>query len=123
LERKIQIWRINGFILRLWFYDRRIGHPIIGIVNSFNEVNPGHIHLHDLAEAVKVGIWQLVHTHGINTIGICDGIATAEINQSTFLPSRDIMLLVSNVSSSTRFDELSVFVHAIKSYQGCFSER
>ena len=37
------------------FTTEELSHPIIGIVNSYNEVNPGHIHLHQLAEAVKVG--------------------------------------------------------------------
>ena len=29
--------------------------PFIGVVNSFNEVVPGHIHLRNIAEAVKAG--------------------------------------------------------------------
>jgi hypothetical protein len=30
--------------------------PIIGIVNAFNEIVPGHIHLRDLAQAAKLGV-------------------------------------------------------------------
>ena len=30
--------------------------PFVGVVNSFNEVVPGHIHLRSIAEAVKAGI-------------------------------------------------------------------
>ena len=30
--------------------------PLIGVVNSFNEVNPGHVHLREIAEEVKLGI-------------------------------------------------------------------
>ena len=36
--------------------DEQIKRPIIGIVNSFNEIVPGHIHLNQLARAVKDGV-------------------------------------------------------------------
>ncbi len=53
-----------------------IDKPLIGIVNSFSEIVPGHIHLRDIAEAVKAG----VRSEGgipfeFNTIAVCDGIA------------------------------------------------
>jgi dihydroxy-acid dehydratase len=74
------------------FSTEELERPIIGIVNSFNEVNPGHIHLHNLAEAVKVGIWQAGGTPmEFNTIGICDGIANSGNNSKYVLPSRDII--------------------------------
>ena len=36
--------------------EEELNRPIIGIVNSQNEVIPGHIHLDTIAEAVKAGI-------------------------------------------------------------------
>ena len=33
--------------------DREIGQPFIGIVNSFSEVIPGHVHLRSISEAVN----------------------------------------------------------------------
>ena len=30
--------------------------PFIGIVNSFSEIVPGHIHLREIAAAVKAGV-------------------------------------------------------------------
>ena len=36
--------------------DEEMSLPFIGVVNSWNEVIPGHIHLDKLAEAVKAGI-------------------------------------------------------------------
>ena len=34
------------------------GRPIIGICNSWSELNNCNFHLHDVAEAVKRGVWQ-----------------------------------------------------------------
>jgi dihydroxyacid dehydratase/phosphogluconate dehydratase len=36
--------------------DREIDRPLVGIVNSFNELVPGHMHLRNIAEAVKAGV-------------------------------------------------------------------
>lgn len=34
------------------------GRPVIGIVNTWSDMNPCHAHLRDRAEAVKRGVWQ-----------------------------------------------------------------
>jgi dihydroxy-acid dehydratase len=34
------------------------GKPVIGIVNTWSEINPCHSHLRERAEAVKRGVWQ-----------------------------------------------------------------
>ncbi len=65
--------------------------PLIGIVNSWTEANPGHVHLKELSEHVKKGIW----TNGgmpveFNTIAPCDGIAQGK-GMHNILPSRDII--------------------------------
>ncbi|TCO53557.1 L-arabinonate dehydratase [Actinocrispum wychmicini] len=38
--------------------DEHLGKPVIGIVNTWSEINPCHIHLRERAEAVKRGVWQ-----------------------------------------------------------------
>ncbi len=71
--------------------DKDLKKPLIGIVNSWSEANPGHIHLKQLAEYVKRGIWANGGTPvEFNTIGICDGIAQG-IGMHSVLPSRDII--------------------------------
>jgi dihydroxy-acid dehydratase len=35
-----------------------MGRPVIGIINTWSELSPCHIHLRDRAEAVKRGVWQ-----------------------------------------------------------------
>ncbi len=66
--------------------------PKIAIVNSWNEINPGHIHLHKLAEFVKEGVRE---AGGIpmefNTIAPCDGIANSGDFSMYILPSREVI--------------------------------
>ena len=38
------------------YSDEDLQKPLIGICNAFNEIIPGHIHLRDIAEAVKLGV-------------------------------------------------------------------
>jgi len=38
------------------FCDDDFKNPIIGIVNSFNEIVPGHVHLRKIVEAIKEGV-------------------------------------------------------------------
>lgn len=71
--------------------DNDFKKPLIGIVNSWTEANPGHSHLRQLSEHVKNGIWS---NGGMpvefNTIAPCDGIAQGK-GMHHILPSRDII--------------------------------
>ena len=50
--------------------------PLVGIVSSYNEIVPGHMHLDKVAEAVKAGVRMAGGTPiEIPAIGVCDGIA------------------------------------------------
>ena len=64
--------------------------PFIGVVNTWNEINPGHKHLNVLAEAVKHGI---IEKGGIplefNTIAPCDGWANGNEGMRYILPQRE----------------------------------
>jgi dihydroxy-acid dehydratase len=52
-----------------------IGKPFIGVVNSYTDIVPGHMHLRKVAEAVKEGIKAAGGVpFEFNTIAICDGI-------------------------------------------------
>lgn len=88
-----------------------IDKPFIGIINSFSEVIPGHMHLRDIAEAVKVG----VRSGGgvpfeINTIAVCDGIAMNHPGMKYSLPSRELIAdSVEIVAEAHAFDAL-VFI-------------
>ncbi len=72
--------------------DEEMSLPFIGVVNSWNEVIPGHIHLDKLAEAVKAGIRMAGGVpFEFNTIGICDGLAMGHAGMKNSLPSRELI--------------------------------
>jgi dihydroxy-acid dehydratase len=71
---------------------RDISKPFVGIVNSFTDVVPGHVHLRGIAEAVREG----VRAGGgvpfeFNTIAVCDGIAMNHAGMKYSLPSRELI--------------------------------
>ena len=66
--------------------------PFIGIVNSYNEIVPGHMHLDVIAKAVKEGIRAAGGVpFEVGTIAICDGIAMNHAGMKYSLPSRELI--------------------------------
>jgi dihydroxy-acid dehydratase len=81
--------------------DEELERPLIGVANSWNELIPGHKHLDQIAEAVKIGIRLAGGTPlEFNTIGICDGIAMGHEGMKYSLPSRE--LIADNIEVMTR---------------------
>ena len=74
--------------------------PLIGVVNTFNEIVPGHFHLRGIADAAKQGVLM---AGGIPvefpTIAICDGITMAHKGMMYPLPSRE--LIADSIESMT----------------------
>jgi dihydroxy-acid dehydratase len=85
--------------------------PFIGVINSFNDIVPGHIHLDVIAKVVKEGI----RSRGgvpfeLNTIAVCDGIAMNHPGMRYSLPSRELIAdSVEIVAQAHGFDGL-VFI-------------
>lgn len=74
------------------FTDEEIKKPFIGIVNSFNEIVPGHIELRQIAEAVKRGVLMEGGTPlEFPAIAVCDGIAMNHEGMKYSLVSREII--------------------------------
>jgi dihydroxy-acid dehydratase len=92
----------------LGFTDTEIERPIIGVVNSYNELIPGHMHLNNIAKAVKAGIMIAGGTpQEFNTIGVCDGVAMNHIGMKYSLATREIIAdSVEAVSIAHPFDGL-----------------
>ncbi len=66
--------------------------PLVGVVSSFNEIIPGHIHLDKIAEAVKAGVRMAGGTPIlVPAIGVCDGIAMNHPGMRYSLPSRELI--------------------------------
>ncbi|MBO8169648.1 MAG: dihydroxy-acid dehydratase [Thermoanaerobacteraceae bacterium] len=69
-----------------------INRPLVGVVNSFNEVVPGHIHLREIAEAVKAGVRMAGGTPlEFPTIAVCDGLAMGHKGMKYSLGSRELI--------------------------------
>ena len=69
-----------------------LDRPLIGVVNAYNEIVPGHVHLDRIAEAVKSGVRMAGGTPlAFNTIGVCDGIAMGHPGMRFSLPSRELI--------------------------------
>lgn len=82
----------RSLLKALGISDADMDKPFIGIVNSFNEVVPGHIHLNNIARAVKEGIYAAGGVpFEFNVIGICDGIAMGHEGMKYSLPSRELI--------------------------------
>jgi dihydroxy-acid dehydratase len=88
-----------------------IDKPLIGVINSFAEIVPGHIHLPQIAQAVKAGVWSGGGVpFEVNTIAVCDGIAMNHPGMKYSLPSRELIAdSVETVAEAHAFDAL-VFI-------------
>lgn len=72
--------------------NEEIRKPLIGVVNSFNEIVPGHKHLREIAEAVKQGVLMEGGTPlEFPSISVCDGIAMNHEGMKYSLVSREII--------------------------------
>lgn len=72
--------------------EEELARPIIGVVNSQNEIVPGHLHLDRIAEAVKAGIRMAGGTPiEFPTIAVCDGIAMNHTGMKYSLASRELI--------------------------------
>lgn len=80
------LWRANGM------REEQFSRPIIGIANSFTQLVPGHVHLHEIGQQVK----QRIEACGcfaaeFDTIAVDDGIAMGHDGMLYSLPSREII--------------------------------
>lgn len=82
--------------------------PFVGVINTWSEYHIGHIHLRDLSALVKAGI----RSEGgvpfeMNTIALCDALATAHEGSKRILPSRDLIAdSIELAVEANRFDAM-----------------
>ena len=82
----------RSLLKAMGYTNEQIRKPLIGIVNSFNEVIPGHIHLQTVARSVKDGVLMAGGTPmEFNVIGVCDGIAMGHEGMKYSLASRELI--------------------------------
>ncbi len=65
----------RGLMLGMGYTEEELHRPLIAVVDSWNEYNPGHVHLNQLAERVKQGIREAGGLPlEVMTTAICDGM-------------------------------------------------
>lgn len=82
----------RSLLKALGLTDQEINQPLIGIVNSFNEIVPGHLHLNEISEAAKAGVRMAGGTPiEFPAIAVCDGIAMNHEGMRYSLASRELI--------------------------------
>jgi dihydroxy-acid dehydratase len=82
----------RSLLYALGLTKEEMERPLVGIVNSANEVVPGHIHLNTIAEAAKAGVRLAGGTPmAFPSIGVCDGLAMNHAGMHYSLVSREII--------------------------------
>ena len=72
--------------------NEEIERPLIGIVNSWNEIVPGHINLDKVVEAVKIGVAMAGGTPiAFPAIAVCDGLAMGHRGMKYSLVTRELI--------------------------------
>jgi len=100
--------------------DEEIERPMIGIANSANEVIPGHLHLHQISDAVKAGIRIAGGTpFEFFTIGVCDGIVMGHEGMKYSLSSRELIAdSIESMAMAYPFDGLVLIPNCDKIVPG-----
>ena len=97
-----------------------IRKPIIGIVNSYNEIVPGHTNLDKISDAVKLGVAEAGGTPVVfPAIAVCDGIAMGHVGMRYSLCSRDLIAdSTETVAMAHQFDALVMIPNCDKTVPG-----
>lgn len=75
---------LTGLVATAGYRPENFNKPIINIVNTWSEWNPGHSHLRGLAEAVKRGVWMAGgFPLEYNTLSLCPGQTLPNRNMLT----------------------------------------
>lgn len=81
-----------SLLYALGFTKEELERPIIGVVCSYSEIVPGHMHLDKLAQAVKDGIRAAGGTPVMfPAIAVCDGIAMGHVGMKYSLVTRELI--------------------------------
>jgi len=82
----------RALLRSLGFTAQDLERPLIGVVNSFSEIIPGHVHLNTLSQSVKAGVYMAGGTPiEVQTIGVCDGLAMNHSGMKYSLASRELI--------------------------------
>lgn len=82
----------RSLLYALGLTQEELNRPLVAVVNSYNEIVPGHMNLDKIAEAVKAGIRAAGGTPiEFPAIAVCDGIAMGHEGMRYSLVTRDLI--------------------------------
>ena len=102
------------------YTDAELKKPLIGIANSANAIIPGHVHLDEIVEAVKAGVYMAGGTPiEFGTIGVCDGIAMNHTGMKYSLASRELIAdSIEGMATAHAFDAMVMVTNCDKIVPG-----
>ena len=102
------------------YTNEELQRPMIGVVNSFNEIVPGHMHLREIADAVKMGVAEAGGMPvEFPAIAIWDGIAMGHDGMKYPLASRELIAdSIEAVANGHAFDGLVMIPNCDKIVPG-----
>lgn len=100
--------------------QEEMDRPLVGIVNSYNEIVPGHMNLDKIVNAVKQGVAMAGGTPVVfPAIAVCDGIAMGHIGMKYSLVTRDLIAdSTEAMAMAHQFDALVMVPNCDKNVPG-----
>ena len=100
--------------------EEEMKRPLVGIVNSYNEVVPGHMNLDKITEAVKMGVAMAGGVpREFPAIAVCDGIAMGHVGMKYSLVTRDLIADSTEcMAMAHQFDALVMIPNCDKNVPG-----
>ncbi len=100
--------------------EEELERPLIGVVNSYNEIVPGHMNLDKIADAVKKGIYLAGGTPvEVPAIAVCDGIAMNHTGMKYSLVTRELIADSTEcLATAHQFDGLVMIPNCDKNVPG-----
>ena len=110
----------RAILKALGLSDEEISRPLIGIVNSQNDIVPGHMFLDKVTEAVKIGVAMGGGTPIVfPAIAVCDGLAMGHAGMKYSLVSRELIAdSVEAMATAHPFDGLVLVAACDKNVPG-----
>lgn len=95
----------------LGWTERELDMPMIGIVDSTNEIIPGHVGIKRIVDAVKAGVREAGgNPVAFPCIGVCDGIAMGHTGMKYSLASRELIADSIEIEATAHPFDALVFV-------------
>lgn len=110
----------NALLYAMGVSEEEAKRPVIGIVNAWNEMNPGHFGFRDCIQEIKDEIYrQGGLPRELPVTGVCDGICSNTEGDRYTLPARDLVSSeVETVAQLNRLDGMILLASCDKVVPG-----